>query len=217
MPSIKNQPVTHTSANAVHCCRLALWWTIGVILFTLPFRFYDLIIYSYLPSSFYTFGPFLLVCLRLGTIIFSVYFALRYFTTHHFQSFYPLFIVLLTYLAILQTDAFDINIKSYCSFFRDEREYVIKSFCSGKLHLERLECDECRALPSNLKHLTLGKNSIKISCQYDTNEGIFTISGFLDNSEALLYRSDDSLPEAQVLRDLHSIERLEKNWFFTVE
>ncbi len=216
MPSSEILSASDATAKAIRRCRLALWWTVVFLLFNLPFTYYDYTIYAFLPAPFYTWGPFVLFCLQIGTEIYSIYLLIRYFRTPRFRAFYPLLVVLTVHFSIQQTNPSDVNIKYYCSLFRDEREYVVSSYCNKSLRLEKGKCDECQVLPPKWKHLAL-ENRTEISCDGDKQTALFfTNWGFLASWEALMYRSDDSYPDEPHILRASSIERLGKNWFYIV-
>lgn len=203
------------TAKARRRCRRALWWIIALYLVTTPLRCYEYVIYSYLPQMFYDWCPFFTFILIISTEGYSVYLAIRYFRLPWLQGFYPFFVFVIAYNMIGGITPSEINIKSYCSLFRDEREQLVKDHCAKKISLQKFNWDHCFVLPSELRHLALDDGVVEITCDWDRQTGLFlTDRGLLDAWQGLMYQSDDSFPDDPHITDAYEIIKIEKNWYY---
>jgi|GEM_PF-1804709 len=215
MRTSEAQPPADTTVKARRRCRAALWWTIGFYITTSPLRYYEYIIYSYLPSPFYDWGPTILIILTLATEGYTIYLAIRYFRLSLLQGIYPFIVITIAHFILSSTDPYETNIKSYCSIFRDEREYLVKAYCAKTLSLQKTYCDHCFVLPPEWKHLAVADGIVEITCDYDRQTGLFlTVRGLLDAWHGLMYQSDASAPDAPNIADAYEITKIEKNWYY---
>jgi len=198
-------------------CRQALIWTLCLECFSWPFRYYRFIIYSQLPPVFYEWGPLFFFVLTISTEVYSLYLPIRYFRTTQIRSLYPLLVVVVSHFVISHTDPNSINIKSYDSLFRKDREDVVSSYCSGKLLLKHGDCDRCVDLPGKMSHLSLMSDHVDIECEGQKHQALFyTQWGFFSYWEALLYRADGSYPVDPNILKSYNITRLSDHWFYIV-
>lgn len=202
---------------ALRRCSHALIWTLFFEGLSWPLRYYEFIIYSYLPTVFYDYGPFTLIVIAIATGIYNTYLVFRYFETAKSHSMYPLAIVVIAHFIISNTSPVNCNMTSYHSLFKNEREKIVMDFCSGKLSLARGDCKHCVQLPSKWRHLSLMSDHIYIECGTHGPKAIFyTRWGFFSYWEALLYRFDGSYPDDPIILKSYKIMRLDDNWFYVI-
>jgi hypothetical protein len=159
--------------GALRRCKQALIWTFCLESLSWPLRYYEFIIYSYLPPIFYDWGPFLLFFVTISTEIYSLYLPVRYFRTTRIRSIFPFILVVLSHFVISHTSPSNINIMSYHALFRKEREYIATSYCAGKLSLDDGDCDRCLQLPQKWKHLSLMSDHVDIICDKTSSQAMF--------------------------------------------
>lgn len=209
---------SHTKRDAaLRRCNQAFVWTLCFEGLSWPLRYYEFIVYSYLPTPFYDYGPFSFIVITIITEIYSMYLVFRYLTTAKVRSLYPLAIVVLAHFVISYTSPVNVNVASYHSLFRSEREKIVTDFCSGKSSLARGDCEHCVQLPSKWRHLSLMSDHVDIECSINGPKAIFyTRWGFFGYWEALLYRFDGSYPDDPLILRSYKIIRLDDNWFYVV-
>lgn len=202
---------------ALRRCNQALIWTLFFEGLSWPLRYYEFIVYSYLPTAFYDYGPFAFVVITIVTEIYSIYLVFRYFKLKKVRSIYPLAIVILAHFIISYTGPVNINMTSYHSLFKKEREKIVTDFCSGKLSLTCGDCEHCVELPSEWRHLSLVSDHVDIECRTNGPRAVFyTRWGFFSYWEALLYRHDGSYPDDPLILRSYKIIRLDSNWFYVI-
>jgi hypothetical protein len=202
---------------ALRRCRLALLWTLCFECLSWPLRYYEFIIYSYLPPVFYDWGPPLFTIITLATEIYSIYLPFRYFRAARFRSFYPFIVIVIAHYVISATGPANTNITSYHTWFKNERENIVASYCSGKISLEPGDCEKCVRLPKEWQRLSLMSDHLDITCDEIKTQALFyTRWGFFSYWEALLYRADGSYPDDPLILRSYKITRLDDNWFYII-
>ncbi|EFL52350.1 conserved hypothetical protein [Solidesulfovibrio fructosivorans JJ]] len=202
---------------ALKRCRQALVWTLCIECLSWPLRYYKFIIYSHLPPIFYEWGPLLFFIAVIATEVYALYLPIRYFKMIQIRSLYPLAIIVISHFIISHTSPSNINIMSYYSLFRKEREYIATSYCDGKLALAHGECDRCVQLPEKWKYLSLMSDHVEIECDTMRPQALFyTQWGFFSYWEALLYRFDGSYPDDPLILKSYKITRLNDHWFYII-
>ncbi|EFL51687.1 conserved hypothetical protein [Solidesulfovibrio fructosivorans JJ]] len=211
-------PIPHTSPDkALRRCTQALILTLCVEGISWPFDSYEFIIFSHLPPILYDWLPFLLSFTVISTELYSVFLPIRYFRKARFRLLYQFFIVLLAHSIISHTNPSFTNIHSYHAFRKNEREYIAKSYCSGKLPLGRGDCERYVRLPQKWQALSLMSDHVDIECYTMRPQALFyTRWGFFSYWEALLYRFDGSYPDDPLILRSYKITRLDDHWFYIV-
>ena len=220
--SVYRMPTPEPSADskrdkARRRCKQALIWTLCLEGLSWPFRYYEFAIYSCLPPVFYDWGPFILGTVILATEFYTIYILIRYFRTAKIRSAYPFLIIVLSHFIVSHTNPSQTNIQSYHTLFKKEREEVAQAYCTGKLSLERGDCEKCVQLPEKWKHLSLMSDHVDISCDTIRQQALFyTRWGFFSYWEALVYRFDGSYPDDPIMQRSYKITRLDDHWFYIV-
>jgi hypothetical protein len=209
------QPDSDTTQVAQQRCHRAIWWMIALYLVTAPLRYYEYIIYCYLPPACYHWGPSILIMLTLLIETYSLYLAIRYFRLPLFQNFYPFLVVIIAHYTFSMTNPNKINLQSYHSLFYKQREHVVQAYCAKKLTLIKRYSEHSFDLPLHWRHLAVADGIVEISCDQNRQTGLFLIwRGILDSWQGLLYQSDGLFPDDPDITEAHAITKIDKDWYF---
>lgn len=201
--------------KAALACRRAFFWTLGILVAYITYQYNGYTIDTYLPTGGDILLPLTLTVLILVTLPYAVYIALRYWKTPYAQAFSPLALFCAPYFLFNPGQAFDHDLHAVCARFQQQREQFVHAFCAGQISLEAVH-PKVYVPPKALRYKAGLSHNVFIDCQGDNIVAAFSLWGYLDHSEELMYRADDSLPEPESQSGIQRFQKLRRNWYYVV-